>query len=63
MSPKLLEEENILLQDVVNAYDEYYALGYQGGNTNFFKYSRADRQLQAARKALEDWRKENGRAT
>lgn len=48
-----IEQENILLQDLVNAYDEYYA----ASQTNYISYSRADKRLQSAGLALETFRK------
>lgn len=48
-----IEQENILLQDLVHAYDEYYA----ASQTNYISYSRADKRLQSARLALETFRK------
>lgn len=43
-----LEDEREVLQNLVDAYDEYYA----AGANDFLRYSQADKRLQRARVAL-----------
>lgn len=44
--------EKDLMQDLIDAYDAYYA----SSQTNFIEYSRADKRLQSARLVLEKFR-------